>query len=279
MLQISELYTYPIKSLGGIKLDKALITDRGFKYDRRWMLIDANNRFISQRENAPMALLSVSIENDFLTITNTRNKALINIPLNPLKQELIPVTIWDDTCMAQPVSDEADEWFTNTLKMNCRLVYMPDETERFTDQQYTPRNSITSFSDAYPFLIIGQASLDDLNKRLSNTLPINRFRPNIVFTGGAPYQEDTMDNFTINGISFKGVKLCARCNIITIDQSDASTGKEPTKTLASYRAKNNKILFGQNIIAIDPGTISVGDELIVSTVHEDERFIVTETVS
>jgi len=279
MLQISELYIYPVKSLGGIKLDKALITDRGFKYDRRWMLIDANNRFISQRENAPMALLSVSIENDFLTITDTRNKALINIPLKPLKQELISVKIWDDTCMAQLVSDEADEWFTDTLKINCRLVYMPDETERFTDQQYTPGNSITSFSDAYPFLIIGQASLDDLNKRLSNVLPINRFRPNIVFTGGVPYQEDTMDSFIINSITFKGVKLCARCNIITINQNDASAGKEPTKTLASYRTKNNKILFGQNLIAVGTGTITVGDELIVSTVHVNEQFIIPETVS
>ncbi len=279
MVQISELYIYPVKSLGGIKLDRALITDRGFKYDRRWMLIDTNNRFISQRENAQMALLSVSIENDFLTIVNTRNKTLINIPLNPLKQELIPVTIWDDTCLAQPVGDEADEWFTAALKMVCRLVYMPDETERFTDQQYTPENSITSFSDAYPFLIIGQASLDDLNKRLGNVLPINRFRPNIVFTGGTPYQEDTMDSFTINGIAFKGVKLCARCNIITIDQSNASSSKEPTKTLASYRTKNNKILFGQNLIAIDPGTISVGDELIVSTIHDSDRFIIPETVS
>jgi uncharacterized protein YcbX len=279
MLQISELYIYPVKSLRGIKLDKALITDRGFKYDRRWMLIDANNRFLSQRENAPMALLSASIENDFLTITDTRNKALINIPLNPLKQELIPVTIWDDTCVAQLVSDEADEWFTATLKMDCRLVYMPDGTERFTDQQYTPANSITSFSDAYPFLIIGQASLDDLNKRLSDALPINRFRPNIVFTGGTPYQEDTMDSLTINDIPFKGVKLCARCNIITIDQSDASTGKEPAKTLASYRTKNNKILFGQNLIAEGIGTISVGNELIVSTVHQNKRFIIPETFS
>ncbi|MDB4927212.1 MOSC N-terminal beta barrel domain-containing protein [Mucilaginibacter sp.] len=274
MLRISELYIYPIKSLAGIKVDQALITDRGLEYDRRWMLIDANNRFISQREVAMLAQLNVSISTSFLTVEHMLNHTSINIPLITVKQQLIAVTIWDDTCIAQLVSDEIDNWFTNILGINCRLVYMPDNTKRLTDPQYTNEDSITSFSDAYPFMIIGQSSLNDLNKRLSNAVSMNRFRPNIIFTGGEPYQEDVMNSITINNVNFNGVKLCARCNIISIDQSDASNSKEPAKTLASYRTKNNKIYFGQNLIHSGPGNIAVGDELLVSTVHYEERFII-----
>jgi uncharacterized protein YcbX len=122
---------------------------------------------------------------------------------------------------------------------------------------------MASFSDGVPFLLIGRSSLDDLNNRLKDPLPINRFRPNIVFTGGQPYQEDIIDSFTINNIAFNGVKLCARCVMITIDQNNASGSKEPTKTLASYRLKNKKIYFGQNLIHSGTGQISVGDELIL----------------
>jgi uncharacterized protein YcbX len=274
MFKISELYIYPIKSLGGIKLDNAVITDRGIKHDRRWMLIDANNRFISQRECAKMALLKTHISADYLTVTNTSDNSSINIPLTPPKKEAIQVTIWDDDCTGQLVDNDIDTWFTNVLGRDIRLVYMPDSTARFTEPAYAPADSITSFSDAYPFLLIGQSSLDDLNNRLNSRLPINRFRPNIVFTGGTPYQEDLMNSFTINNIAFNGVKLCARCIMITIDQTDASIGKEPTKTLASYRAKNNKIYFGQNLVHSGGGTISVGDELAVLSTHTDERFII-----
>lgn len=276
MFQISELYIYPIKSLGGIKLDKATVTDRGFKYDRRWMLIDDNNRFISQRECAGMALLKTSISDEFLTVTDSRTNTLIKISLVSVNKDIKTVKIWDDTCAAQLVSNEADTWFTKALGMNTRLVYMTDDTKRFTDPEYTSAKNLTSFSDAYPFMIIGQSSLNDLNGRLNNSLPINRFRPNIVFTGGKPYQEDLMDRFTINNITFNGVKLCARCNIITIDQYNASTGKEPTKTLSSYRTKNNKIYFGQNLIHSGTGTISVGDELLLLTMHNQDRFIIPQ---
>jgi len=274
MLQVSELYIYPIKSLGGIKLEKAPVTDRGFEYDRRWMLIDDNNKFISQREHAVMALLKTDLTSNFITVTNTANNNSIEIPLVPLKQGIVSAEIWDDICMAQLVSDKADKWFTDILGINARLVYMPDDTKRFTNPKYTPAGKLTSFSDSYPFLLIGQSSLDDLNKRLSNSLPINRFRPNIVFTGGEPYMEDTLDSFIIGDIPFNGVKLCARCNVITIDQNNASSAKEPTKTLASYRRKNNNIYFGQNVVHSATGSISVGDELIVLSRHHEDRFII-----
>lgn len=273
MLKISELYIYPIKSLGGISLQQAEVTDRGFKYDRRWMLVDDNNRFLSQREVATMALLKVSLGDNGLTVINTVDDSSLFIPFVPQKNEFIQVAIWDDTCIGQLVSNEADNWFKQVLGLNCRLVYMPDDSRRPTDPRYTD-NNITSLSDGYPFMMIGQASLDELNSHLDEALPIDRFRPNIVFTGGVPYQEDIVDEFTIKNIHFNGVKLCARCNVTTINQEDASKGKEPLKTLAGYRSKNKKIYFGQNVVHTGMGIIAIGDELAVLSTHNEERFII-----
>lgn len=273
MLKISELYIYPIKSLRGIKIDRAVVTDRGFQHDRRWMLIDSHNRFVSQREHAVMVLLIPQINEEHL-IVSAPDGTSVKIPLHYENKQLVTVSVWDDTCQAQLIDEAIDNWFSKQLNMDVRLVFMPDETFRQTDPRYTNEDQITSFSDGYPFMMIGQASLDDLNNRLEKSLPMERFRPNIVFTGGEPYQEDLMDNITINGINFNGIKLCARCVMITIDQETAVAAKEPTKTLAKYRAKNKKIYFGQNLVHQGIGIITIGDELCQLTQHTEERFFV-----
>ena len=140
---------------------------------------------------------------------------------------------------------------------------MPDASKRKVDTDYALNHELTGFSDAFPVLMIGQASLDDLNSRLESPVPMNRFRPNIVFTGGTAFEEDTMQHFQINGIDLYAVKPCARCVVTTIDQETGDTAKEPLKTLASYRTGNNKVYFGQNILYKQQGTIKVGDELKV----------------
>ena len=281
MLQISELYIYPIKSLPGIALQQAKVTPTGFEHDRRWMLVDENNCFLSQREYAEMTQLRVSVEDGNLIITHKTKKDAIVLPLEHPQSddsEVVQVTVWDDTCSAVYVGETADRWFSAMLGVKCRLVYMPDDSKRIVDQRYAPADSITSFADAYPFLLIGQASLDDLNSRLPEALPMNRFRPNIVFSGGEPYAEDLMGDFIIGDIEFFGVKLCARCVMTTIDQNNAKKGKEPLKTLASYRFKNNKILFGQNLAHKGNGIITVGDKLIVNRLNVEERFLVEPPV-
>jgi uncharacterized protein len=272
MLQVSELFVYPIKSMAGIPVNKAWVTDRGFEYDRRWMLVDENNRFISQREVPEMALMKIKISDQGLDVTYQPKSSSIIIPFEPQTDEFAEVTIWDDTCPGQFVSREVDKWFGDMLGIHCRLVYMPDGSIRPTDPKYTPDGHVTSYSDGYPFLIIGQAALDDLNSRLAEPLPMNRFRPNIVFTGGDPFSEDLMHSFTISDIQFHGIKLCARCPIPTIDQETLAKGKEPLKTLARYRFRDNKIFFGQNLIHEGSGEISIGDLIEVSQLHVEGRF-------
>jgi uncharacterized protein YcbX len=262
MLNISELYIYPVKSLGGIAVNEASLTERGFEHDRRWMLVDDNGVFLSQRELNAMALLKATLADDSLQVQHINKPGeILLLPLNTEEGNNVMVRIWDDVCKAVYVSREADEWFSDMLSYNCRLVYMPDETNRFVDVQYAQNREITSFSDGYPLLMIGQASLDDLNSRLAEPLPMNRFRPSIVFTGGAPFQEDDMKEFEINGITFYGVKPCARCTVTTIDQFTGSKGKEPLKTLSSYRMRNNNVYFGQNLLFANTGILRVGDTI------------------
>jgi uncharacterized protein YcbX len=262
MMTISQLFIYPIKSLGGIEVNRAEVTDRGFKYDRRWMLVDRQHRFMTQREIPQLALLKTSIEQDQLIVTNSiKTGNSIRFPIELSTGNKIRCIVWEDDCEALEAGPEINAWFSQQLNMDCKLVYMPDESLRKVDPDYSIDNEITSFSDAYPFLIIGQSSLDDLNSKLSVPIPMNRFRPNIVFEGGYAFEEDEMEHFVINAINFFGVKPCARCVVTTIDQQKAEKGKEPLKTLSSYREKNNKIYFGQNLLHKGNGLIQRGDEL------------------
>jgi uncharacterized protein YcbX len=217
---------------------------------------------ITQREVPAMALIQPSITPTGLRVIYRPTAQEFDIPFEVANNDLVRVQCWDDTVAAQFVGAEADRWFSEQLKVNCRLVYMPESTKRQTDVKYTSEGHYTSFADGYPFLLIGEASLEELNSRLDQPLPMNRFRPNIVFSGGEPFEEDRLHDFTIGDIRFSGVKRCARCVMTTIDQGTAERGKEPLRTLAKYRAEGHKILFGQNLIHYGLGEIAVGDELI-----------------
>ena len=262
MLTVSELIVYPIKSLGGMALQSATLTDRGLEHDRRWMLVDEHNHFITQRDVAAMALLQVNLLPNGLEIRHKTNSATFTIPFLLTSTETTMVQVWSSRCRAQWVSCEADGFFSEMLAKKCRLVYMAQSTKRPVDGRYAFKKELTSFADDFPLLMIGQASLDDLNSRLAAPMLMDRFRPNIVFTGGAAFAEDDLSHFTINDISFFGVKRCARCPIVTINQQTAKAAKEPLKTLATYRFTNNKVYFGQNLLFEGSGTIHVGDRLL-----------------
>jgi uncharacterized protein YcbX len=270
MLQLSVIWVYPVKSLGGIQLQESKVTDRGLELDRRWLLVDDNGRFLSQREHSELALFKPEIVGDFLRITYRTHLESIEIALRPVFSDAdakIEVTVWDDTIVAYEVSQTATDWFTQQLGISVRLVYMPQESERKLDPDYAITGAeINSFSDAYPFLIIGQSSLDDLNGRLEVQVPMNRFRPNFVFTNGAAFEEDNWREFSIGSVSFVGVKPCDRCIMTTVDQEKGIvSGKDPLKTLAKYRNFGNKVLFGQNVIGFGTGAVSVGDAVRVSS--------------
>lgn len=261
---LTEINIYPIKSLGGVSLQASPIDDRGLRYDRRWMLVDASGEFLSQRQHAIMALLQVQVEEQGLLVTHKQNlHAPLSIPFEPQADRVIQAAVWDDTCEAVEVSEEANAWFSDVLQMPARLVFMPQATQRMVDDRYAHNSEIVSFADGYPFLMIGQASLDNINARLAAPIPMNRFRPNLVFSGGTPFEEDTWSEFRVGEAAFRAAKPCARCTVVTIDQETGLKSAEPLKTLADFRQRNNKIMVGQNLVHTKGGTLHVGDTLEV----------------
>ena len=257
---VSALNVYPIKSCAGISLSEATIEERGIRLDRRWMLVDEDSRFISQRSVPRMALIRVAIENEGLEVTAEGMEPL-RIGFGEFERARKPVGIWSDTVEAAPVGAKASQWFSTFLAVPCELVFMPDESRRPLKPKYARGNSHTGFADGFPFLLISEASLADLNRRLASPLPMNRFRPNIVVTGTEPYAEDGWEKFRINSILFYVAKPCARCAITTVDQATGAKGKEPLTTLGTYRREGENVLFGQNLVHEGMGKVKIGDRL------------------
>jgi uncharacterized protein len=268
MKYLQEIWIYPVKGLGGISVTEAIVEPRGLQYDRRWMLTDTDGVFVSQRELAEMALLRTAIEPPFLVVWDKRDpQQRLRIPLDPDPEQCTPIAakVWDDIVPALRLGEAYNQWFSAVLGHTLQLIYMPDTSHRALEAGYAPEGHITSFSDGYPFLVIGQRSLDGLNARLANPVSMNRFRPNMVIAGTEPHEEDRWQHFHIGEVPFQGVKPCARCIVTTTDQDTAKRTGEPLRTLSTYRMQGKKILFGQNTIWTGTGQnrIKVGDPVHV----------------
>ena len=274
---ISKINIYPIKSLGGITLENSIVENRGLQFDRRWMLIDEQNKFLTQREFPKMATVNVEISKDNLNVS-CENRTL-EIPFEPNTNETASVKIWSSRCRARIYENRINEWFSEVLQTNCRLVLMPEETKRKVNYFYAVhKTDVVSFADAYPVLLIGENSLADLNSRLDAPVPMNRFRPNLVVSGADAFAEDGWKQIRIGNVIFHIVKPCARCVITTIDQTKGEKrGTEPLKTLSSFRipkrSVKKKILFGQNLIAENVGEIlKIGDKVEVIETKNKPKF-------
>jgi uncharacterized protein YcbX len=258
-LMLSQIWIYPIKSLGGISLNSCRVMKKGLELDRRYMLVDETGTAMTQRTHPTMALFKVILRDGLHIEYGDSSLDIITIPQHDGAS--VSVQIWDDSVSAVEANEDYSSWFTRHLGKACKLVYFPEENPRPVNPKYKVNDEHVSLADAYPFLIIGQSSLDDLNTRLEKAVPMNRFRPNFVFTGGVPYEEDKWRNFSIGDNRFIGVKPSDRCVMTTVDQKTAQKGAEPLKTLAGYRKIDNKIYFGQNAVALDHHIVRVGDTI------------------
>lgn len=258
---ITALFIYPVKGLSGIALDKSFATSRGLKYDRRWMLVDEQHQFISQRNFTNLCLFKVEINRHGFIVTYN-NKSII-IPFEINEGQKVKARIWEDEVDALKANDEINDFFCHHLQCKCSLVFMPESSLRQVDKNFVMHDQLVSFADGYPALMIGEESLNLLNSKLETPVEMNRFRPNIVFKGGIAHQEDLMIEFKIGDVVLKGVKACARCQVPGIEQTSGIVSKEPLKTLATYRNFNHKINFGQNVIILNEGYLAVGNEIIL----------------
>jgi len=260
MLTVSGLYCYPLKSAAGIALDKARLEPRGLQYDRRWMVVDADNTFVSQRTEPRLARIRPQLA-DTLQL-RAPGMATIDVPLAAGGSSLA-VHVWEDTVDATTVSAEVDAWLSEVLSQPVRLVYLPDESHRPIDADYVQAgaHNEVSFADGYAVLVISEASLADLNSRLETPIPMNRFRPNVIIRGCAPYDEDDWTTLQAGEVQLNLVKPCGRCVVTTTDQETLERSLEPLRTLATYRKQGSQVMFGQNAVVVTEGWLECGMSL------------------
>lgn len=261
-LRLTGLTIYPIKSARGIALDESEVDSFGLRYDRRWMVVNLSGEFLSQRTHPRLALVVPQIDTDTLRI-NAPGMPVLGVPLYPTDTVRSRVAVWRHACSASWLGESAAGWFSEFLGCACSLVYMPESVFRPADPVFAPPGSRVSFADGFPFLLISEESLADLNRRLTQALPMNRFRPNLVVAGAEPFAEDQWRHIEIGDVPMQVVKPCARCVVTTTDQATGERGKEPLRTLATYRNRGGEVMFGQNVLHEGPGTLRVGDSVQV----------------
>jgi uncharacterized protein YcbX len=258
-LRVSELWIYPVKSCRGIVLEHAEVSARGLRWDRHWMVVDEVGRFLTQRDLPALATVAPVVTPDALVL-RAPGRPDLELPHGAAVGETV-VTVWRDTLEAQTVSEAADRWLSEHLGVVCRLVRFADGVRRAVDPAYGAPGDETAFSDGFPLLLIGQGSLDELNRRLPRPLPMRRFRPNLVVEGAAPHAEDDWRRIRVGPTALRVVKPCSRCAITTVDPDRGGRdGPEPLETLATYR---RRVYFGQNVIPDGAGEIRVGDSVAV----------------
>lgn len=290
--KVKAIYIYPIKACRGISVPQACVCQTGFRWDRQWLVVNSKGRACTQRVEPKLALVEVSLPmeafseeweptaDSFLTVKAPGMDPLKISLLQKNREKVENVSIWEWYGAALDEGADAADWFSRYFGKPCRLVRFDTASEvRPTAAEYA-RGFKTMFSDGYPFLVISQESLDTLNKQLKEPLPINRFRTNIFVENCEPFAEDLWKTFRINGLTFHGVKLCARCKVPTVNQETGIAGREPTETLSKFRSgdilfsgkkKRGEVFFGQNLIceeSLKPKagkekTISVGDSIYV----------------
>jgi hypothetical protein len=261
-ITLSALYVYPVKSLRGIALDSAEVDARGIRHDRRFMVVDARGRFLTQRELPRMARVAVRLEAPHLLL-DADGQATLRVPLEPRARDRWRVRVWSSRVEAVPVGPEADRWLSRALGTHCHLVHMPQGARRLADPRYARGRQLVSFADAFPFLLASAASLEDLNRRLQTPVVMRRFRPNLVVRGAPPFAEDGWREIAIGSLSFRVVKPCSRCAVTTVDPDTGERGTEPLRTLAAYRKRAGKVYFAQNLVHAGPGELRVGDAVVV----------------
>ena len=260
-MQLTELLIYPVKSCGGIALSQVSLDRFGPAGDRRWLVVDTAGRFITQRETAALALVRVARSVAGLCLT--AGDSSLDVAEPGAEASRLEVQVWQDRVPALDAGDRAARWLGRVLGRDCRLVYMPDNARRPVDPRYATAGETVSFADGFPLLLISQGSLDELNRRLDQPVPMNRFRPNLVVDGCEPFAEDRWERIRIGAVELRVVKPCARCVVPSIDQHSGRRDPQINRVLASFRRRDGNILFGQNLLYEAPGTLRRGDPVEV----------------
>lgn len=258
-MKLSSIYKYPVKSLKSVSLLSALVDDFGIVNDRRWMLVDEDGKFITQRKHPVMGAIFVDDCDTFLRFSH-EGSSLMSVSVDAFTCS-VKAEVWGDEVHALKADNKINEWFSYILGIKTTLVYMPGSSFRQVDRAFIDYEQRVGFADGYPLLLISEASLSDLNGRLEQPVSMSRFRPNLVVSGCEAYAEDQWKKIKVGEVTFDLVKPCSRCIMTTIDESSLKYGKEPLKTLAGYRRNEFGVCFGQNMVHQNTGLLTVGDSV------------------
>ncbi|WP_066930529.1 MOSC domain-containing protein [Streptomyces sp. NBRC 110611] len=264
---LRSLHRYPVKSLAGSDPGEAVVEPWGLAGDRRWLLVDAENGQLTQRQQPTLALARAEELPDGVLRVTAPGMPPLTVEVPGSGGRTVPVEVWKDVVEAVPAGAAAAEWFSGFLGVECRLVHLDaPEKRRPVDPEYARPGDTVGFADGFPLLLTAASSLDALNSLVAQgdhadegPLPMNRFRPNVVVDGTAPWAEDGWRRVRIGEVEFAVVKPSARCVVTTTDQYTAERGKEPLRTLARHRRFGDRLVFGQNLIPRTTGTIRIGD--------------------
>jgi uncharacterized protein YcbX len=260
-VRLSAIHVYPLKGARGIALERAEVELRGLRDDRRFMLVDRRGGFVSQRSHPRLALVRTRLEGEalWLEAPGAGEVAVPRAPVGPTRE----VEVWGDRCRAVRASAEASAFLSDVLSDELELVFQPDEERRPVDPDHASAGDHVSFADGFPVLLASRASLDDLSARVGEPVPMDRFRPNLVIEGGAPFDEDRHEAVRVGALAFRMPKRCARCQVTTVDQARGEVaGPEPLRTLSSYRAQGRRVFFGQNLVPDAVGVVALGAEVV-----------------
>lgn len=259
-MKVASLHIYPVKSLGGVSCSSFIFEPWGPERDRRWMVVDAEGRFLTQRQLPVMAQIKPIMRENGLTLTH-EHAATLDVDC-PSRLDRQSVTVWKSDVLTCDAGDKAAEWLSSILGKACRLVYM-DEPQKARKQHYEGYDYPTSFADGFPGLLCTEASLNNLNERLAHPVPMERFRPNIVVSGALPWAEDQWGLLAVGEAVLRVVKPCSRCIMTTVDQASGHIPEagQPLKELGTFRRQEKGIMFGQNVIVEKPGRVKLGDSV------------------
>ena len=267
MTVLSSIHIYPMKSCAPVTREDAIVQTRGLAGDRRWMIVDANDKFVTGRQNPRLTLIRATLDGDALLLAAPGMADLrVEAPADGTR---IESAVWGARVTPLLAADAAHEWVSRFLATPCRLVHMDADCVRPMKAKYDGRygtdDDEVSFADGFPVLLISQAALDLLNAKLARPVPMLRFRPNLVVAGTVPHAEDGWKHIRVGAVDFDVLKPCTRCVFTTVDfeQGRFDPGGEPLRTLLGYRRSADGVTFGQNLIPRGRGVVRVGDQVEV----------------
>ena len=267
-MRVSSLWVHPVKSCRAVGLDRVELDETGFRHDRRWMIVDPDGRFVTQRDRPELATVSVTLWGDHIALTADGHGAL-TLPLDPGPAAPTQrVVVWDDAAAARRASPDAATWLRTTLGLDGDIVWLPLPDARPVDPAYARASDRVGFADGFPLLVATEASLDALNARLARPVPMERFRPNVVVSGAEAFAEDRWGMIRVGLVRGRVAKPCARCVMVNTDPWTGERSAEPLKTLSRFRRRESKVYFAQNVVHTRESIgrwVSVGDEVVVES--------------